>query len=151
MPAAVLSTTIPTATEVETLAALWYRKLDVHAPLGEVLPLLAEEELEMEFPEGTLRGVREFKGWYDRVTNIFFDEVHTLKRVKCEPQQDGALVQVVVRWEASTWNPPEAASRRIQLDAYQTWLVVRSPSTGKPVISRYTVDELVYDKDSARL
>ena len=44
-----------------------------------------------------------------------------------------------------------AKSQRIKLDAYQTWLVRRSPATDKPVIARYTVDQLVYDKDSAKL
>jgi hypothetical protein len=151
MPATATRAAVPTAAEAEKLATQWYRKLDVHAPLEEVLPLLDQDDLEMQFPEATLRGTGEFEKWYDRVTNIFFDEVHTLKDVKTEPTKEGALVKVVVRWEASTWNPPEAASRRIRLDAYQTWLVTRSPSTGKAVIARYTVDELVYDKDSARL
>ncbi len=60
-------------------------------------------------------------------------------------------MKVVVRWEASVWSPPAAKSQRIKLDAYQTWLVRRSPATDKPVIARYTVDKLVYDKDSAKL
>jgi len=141
----------PTAAEAEQLAAEWYRKLDVHAPLVEVLPLLAENGLEMQFPEATLRGIAAFEGWYEGVIRIFFDEVHTVKSVQTEPAEDGALVKVVVHWEASRWNAPSANSDRIKLDAYQTWLVTRSQSTGKTVISRYTVDELVYDDDSARL
>lgn len=141
----------PTAAEIQKLAAQWYRKLDVHAPLDEVLPLLAEDDLEMVFPEATLHGTAEFIQWYDRVTNVFFDEVHTLKHVDVKNTDEGAVVTVVVRWEASTWNPPEPTSNRIKLDAYQTWLVTRSQVSGKPVISRYTVDELVYDEDSARL
>jgi hypothetical protein len=151
MPATATPLAVPTAAEVQKLAAQWYRNLDVHAPVDQLLPLLAEEGLEMEFPEATLRGTDEFELWYDRVINVFFDEVHTLKNVEIDSAQDGVLVKVVVRWEASMWHAPEPKSRRIKLDAYQTWLVTRSPSTGKPVIARYTVDELVYDKDSARL
>jgi hypothetical protein len=150
-PAATTPAAVPTAAEVQKLAAQWYRNLDVHAPVEQLLPLLADGDLEMQFPEATLRGTLEFESWYDRVINIFFDEVHTLKNVEIDSAKEGVLVKVVVRWEASTWNPPEPKSRRIKLDAYQTWRVTRSPSTGKPVISRYTVDELVYDKDSARL
>lgn len=139
-----------TATEVKELAVQWYRKLDVHAPLVELLPLV-DENAEMKFPEATLRGLADFEGWYERVIRIFFDEVHTLKSVEVSPTEDGARVKVVVRWEASVWNPPAAFSQRIKLDAYQTWTVRRSEKTDRPVITEYVVDELVYDKDSARL
>jgi hypothetical protein len=150
MPAAVAARPLTTA-EVQTLAATWYKKLDVHAPLVELLPLVASEGLEMVFPEATLRSPAEFEGWYERVIRIFFDEVHTLKQVKPVITADGAEVKVVVHWEASVWNPPAAASQRIKLDAYQTWRVVRDSDTDKPVIVRYTVDELKYDADSAKL
>lgn len=139
-----------TAAEVKDLAARWYRKLDVHAPLVELLPLV-DENPQMKFPEATLRGLAEFESWYERVIRIFFDEVHTVKSVKTEMVEDGARVKVVVRWEASVWNPPAATSQRIKLDAYQTWFIRRSETTGEPVIVQYTVDELKYDKDSARL
>jgi hypothetical protein len=151
MSNAAMLAAVPSAAEVQALAAAWYRKLDVHAPLVEVLPLLADEGLEMVFPEATLHGVAAFEGWYGGVIRIFFDEVHTLKKVESWPDEDGVTVKVVVHWEASRWNPPAAKSDRIKLDAYQTWRVVRSPITGKAVITRYTVDELVYDADSARL
>jgi hypothetical protein len=140
-----------TAKEVESLAATWYKKLDVHAPLVELLPLVAKRGLEMVFPEATLRSPAEFESWYERVIRIFFDEVHTLKQVRTKVTDDGAEVQVVVHWEASVWNPPAAASQRIKLDAYQTWFVARDAETEKPVIVRYTVDELKYDADSAKL
>jgi hypothetical protein len=140
-----------TAAEIQTLAAAWYKKLDVHAPLVELLPLVASEGLEMVFPEATLRSPAEFEGWYERVIRLFFDEVHTLKQVESKITDDGAHVQVVVHWEASVWNPPAAKSQRIKLDAYQTWRVVRDPQTDRPVIIRYTVDELKYDADSAKL
>jgi hypothetical protein len=140
-----------TKSEVQALAASWYRKLDVHAPLAELLPMLSEEGLEMRFPEATLRGSAEFESWYEGVIRIFFDEVHSLKQVNTELAGDVAQVKVVVHWEASTWKPPAAASSRIKLDAYQTWTVRRSAETGKPVIAMYTVDRLVYEPDSARL
>lgn len=140
-----------TSAEISALAAAWYRKLDVHAPLVELLPMVSADGLEMKFPEATLRTLAEFEGWYERVIRIFFDEVHTVKEVRSEIDGDGANVKVVVHWEASVWNPPAAASQRIKLDAYQTWYVARSPETGKPVIVSYTVDELRYDADSAKL
>ena len=49
--------------------------------------MLLDEGNVMEWPEGPTRGHAEFKGWYDRVTHIFFDEVHTLSKV--EPRIEG--------------------------------------------------------------
>ncbi|MBE9171138.1 hypothetical protein IQ238_27710 [Pleurocapsales cyanobacterium LEGE 06147] len=141
-----------TYSEVKQFAADWYSKLDVHAPLEEYVPLLAEEGLEMRFPETTVYGFDGFKDWYERVIRIFFDEVHTLKKVEPKPISDAQLeVKVVVRWEASVWNPPAAKSERIVLDAYQTWIVERSPKTEKPTILTYIVDSLDYAPGSAKL
>ena len=140
-----------TIKEVEQLASDWYLKLDVHAPMVELLPMLADDGLEMQFPEGTLRGHTEFEGWYQGVMRIFFDEVHELKEVNTKISGDQAKVKIVVKWEASVWKPPAANSERIVLDAYQTWVVKRSPETHKPVILTYTVDELEYYDGSAQL
>lgn len=137
--------------EVQELAAEWYRKLDVHAPLVEVLPLLAEEGLEMKFPEASLQGLAAFEGWFERVIRIFFDEVHRLKEVTVKLNGDTADVHVVVEWQASVWNPPGPNSARIMLDADQTWIVKRSPRTGKAVISTYIVNSLNYHEGSAKL
>lgn len=140
-----------TEAEVKQLAADWYKKLDVHAPLEEYVPFLTEEGLEMRFPEATAYGFDGFKDWYERVIGIFFDEVHTLKEVKVTPSGDKADVKVVVKWEASVWKAPAPKSERIVLDAYQTWVVERSPNTGKPVVLTYIVDSLDYYDGSAQL
>jgi hypothetical protein len=140
-----------TEREVKELATLWYQKLDVHAPLAELLALVADNDLEMKFPEATLHGPAEFAKWYEGVIRIFFDEVHKLKKVDVQLTPEGAKVDVVVHWEASVWKSPAAKSERIKLDAYQTWFVKRSESTDRAVVARYTVDRLAYDKDSAKL
>jgi hypothetical protein len=138
--------------EVQELAEVWYRKLDVHAPLEEFRPLIAEDEVTMVFPEATVEGFDGFQGWYENVIGIFFDEEHTVKEVKVTPKDgDRADVKVVVKWEASIWNPPEPYSKRIVLDAYQTWEIKRSPSTQKPIVTRYIVDSLDYAEGSATL
>ena len=83
-----------TKTEINKLATEGDRKLDVHAPLGEVTPMLTSKGLEMKFPEATLRTPADFAGWYDRVTRIFFDEVHKVKKVDATITEDGADVRV---------------------------------------------------------
>lgn len=140
-----------TKEEIDDLADRWYKALDVHAPVEELWAMLLDEGNEMDWPEGPTYGHQEFKGWYDRVTRIFFDEVHTLSKV--EPAIDGerADVEVVVNWQAKVWNPPEPNSKFLGFDAYQTWEVVRSPETGKAVIKRYVVDKLEPMPGSAEL
>jgi hypothetical protein len=140
-----------TESEVREFAEAWYRKLDVHEPLENYRPLLAED-VKFVFPEATVEGFDGYTGWYERVIRLFFDEVHTVKEVTLTSVSDEkADVKVIVKWEASVWNPPEPYSKRIILDAYQTWVVKRSPATGAPAIATYIVDELKYYEGSATL
>lgn len=134
---------------IEKFAKEWYKKLDVHAPMVEFLPMLADKELQMVFPEATVKGWAGFEGWFQRVIRIFFDEVHTVKVVNPVIKGDNAVVKVVVQWEASVWNAPDAKSKRIVLDAYQTWEV--KLINKKMVITKYIVDSLKYHKGSAKL
>jgi hypothetical protein len=140
-----------TREEIAEMAERWYKALDVHAPIEELYDMLLDEGNVMEWPEGPTYGHAGFKTWYDRVTRIFFDEVHTITSV--EPTIDGtsADVKVVVNWQAKVWNPPEPNSKFLGFDAYQTWEVVRSPETGKAVIKRYVVDDLKAMPGSATL
>ena len=136
---------------IRTFVADWYKELDVHAPMVHLLPMLADEELEMQFPEATLKGHAGFEGWYQGVIRIFFDEVHKVKEVKIGRDDAGYQLVVVVEWQASVWTPPSANSSRIALDAYQRWVVRESPETGKPLIVTYIVDSLDYHEGSAKL
>lgn len=137
--------------EVNELVFRWYKKLDVHAPVEEVLPMLITEGLEMKFPEATLKSIDEFKEWYKTVTNKFFDEVHTLQLVNIDVNGDTAEVKVVVNWQAKIWNPPDAKSKWLGFDAYQTWVVKKEVSTDKAVIAVYAVDNLEPMEGSAVL
>lgn len=138
-----------TKESIEEFAKKWYAKLDVHAPMVDVLPMLADKELQMVFPEATIKGWAGFEGWFQRVIRIFFDEVHTVKVVDPTINGDTATVKVVVQWEASIWNAPDAKSKRIVADAYQTWEVALTNQ--KIVITKYTVDSLKYHEGSAKL
>jgi hypothetical protein len=139
-----------TEDEVRELAEAWYEKLDVHAPFEELVPLVASEGLEMYWPEGPTFGIDGFKGWYERVTRTFFDEVHTLKEVAVTQRGDEADVKVVVNWQARVWDPPEPRSKWLGMDAYQTWVVRRSQD-GRPIIQKYTVDRMELMEGSASL
>jgi hypothetical protein len=131
-----------TQSETKKLVDDWYAKLDVHAPVEEFLPLLADEGLEMQFPEATLHGKNEFINWYEGVTRKFFDEVHEMKELTIETSGDTATVQLVVNWQARIWNPPAAHSQWLGFDAAQRWIVRLSPLTQQPVVVTYIVQAL---------
>jgi hypothetical protein len=145
----VATTTRLSEAAVKKLVDDWYLALDVHAPVDQLVPLLASSGLEMYWPEGPTFGVDEFKGWYDRVTKTFFDEVHTMKELVITPRDDEADVKLVVNWQARVWNPPDAKSKWLGMDARQSW-VVRSED-GRPVIKKYVVDGLDPMEGSASL
>ena len=134
--------------EIEAFAADWYRKLDEHVPAADIVPLVLDQGLEFVVPEATLRSRREFGDWYagggghPGVINLFFDEVHTLSQVEARSDGPVAQVKVVVNWQARRWRSPAPRSQWIGFDVFQTWELVRSPETRKPVIARYVVDEL---------
>ncbi len=131
-----------TESEVKQLVNDWYLKLDIHATVEELLPLLADDNLEMQFPEVTLYSHNEFKTWYDGVIHTFFDEVHTMQSLDITTTSQQAEVQLVVRWEASRWNAPAPNSERLAFDAAQRWVIKRSPNTQNLVIDTYIVDAL---------
>jgi hypothetical protein len=132
-----------TEAEIRRLANDWYQKLDRHAPIDEILPLLAEDGFEIRVPEGTFRGSDGFKRLYeDGWIRNFFDEVHTLEKLSFIPAGDKAEVKVVVHWQARAWHPPAPQSERIDSDAYQTWIVQRSPASDQLVILAYLVDDM---------
>ena len=131
-----------TQAEVKKLVDDWYAKLDVHAPVEELLPMLADEGLEMQFPEATLRDKKAFSAWYAGVTNRFFDEVHVMKKLSIATVDDTATVQLVVNWQAHIWNPPAAKSQWLGFDAAQRWIIRADARTQKPVIVTYIVQAL---------
>jgi ketosteroid isomerase-like protein len=133
-----------TRDEVEQLVHNMYDGFDVHAVQEVMLSYLADDGLEMRFPEATLRGHREFATWYDGIVHTYFDEVHTLDKLEIQVASDGsqATASLLGKWEASRWNAPLPKSERLRMQADQTWTIVRSPETGKPVILTYIVNSL---------
>lgn len=128
--------------EIEAFVADWYRKLDVHAPSEQLVPLVADG-VEMQFPEGAVHGVEEFRNWYEGVIRLFFDELHIVTHVGFSWRDDRYLLDVVVNWQARRWNPPAPRSEWIGFDAYQRWELSRAPGNdGRLAIARYIVDEL---------
>jgi hypothetical protein len=135
--------------ELWSFATTWYRYLDVHAPL-ESFRSLVTKDVEFVFPEATVRGFEGYTGWYNTVVGIFFDEIHTLKTADIQVQSDNsATAHVVVNWQASTWQAPNASSTRFKMDADQTWDIVKTDSGIQ--IARYVVNKMDYEAASCKL
>ncbi len=112
--------------QIRKFVGAWYQALDFHVPVEECYKLLSDEGLNVQFPDGDIRDMAGFKKWYDRVTNIFFDENHYVKSVAASIRGDEADLDIVVGWQASWWEPPDAKSKRVMMDATQKWTVRRS-------------------------
>jgi len=115
-----------TLDQIKKFVAAWYRALDNHDPLEDCYKFLADKGLNMQFPDGDIRDFNSFKKWYDRVTNLFFDENHYVQSVQANISGNQAEVDVIVGWQASWWEPPAAKSKRVSMDATQKWVVRRS-------------------------
>jgi hypothetical protein len=130
-------------------ASAWYRFLDVHAPLVSFKDLITEDA-EFVFPEITVKGFSGYQGWYEKVIDIFFDEVHTLKTADIiSTSGDECEAHVVVNWHASVWTPPAPVSTRLMMDADQTWTVRSTPQGLK--IAKYVVNGMTYEPLSCKL
>ena len=143
-----------TQDQIKQFVAAWYRALDNHDPIEDCYKLLAEEGLNMQFPDGDIRDFASFKKWYERVTNLFFDENHYVQSVSANISGDQAVVDVIVGWQASWWEPPAAKSKRVSMDATQRWTVRRSSKNayGLEIVAyNATVEPFKYAPGFARL
>ena len=129
-----------TKLEVIEFAHKWYFMLNTHASIDEFLPMLSKEQLIMKFPESTIEGTEAFIQWHKTVSHTFFDQDHNIKFLDVKLDGQNAYLEVIVRWQARTWEPPAAKSTWLGYDAYQTWTLERDSETGNVVINFYSVD-----------
>jgi hypothetical protein len=73
-----------------------------------------------------------------------------MKDLAITPRGTEADVKLVVNWQAKVWNPPDAKSKWLGMDARQTWVVARSDD-GRVVIQKYVVDGMDLMPGSASL
>ncbi|MDO0939367.1 nuclear transport factor 2 family protein [Streptomyces sp. DG2A-72] len=123
------------------LVESWYAALDRHDPLDEMQSMLASDGLTLHQYEAAYVGLDGFRDWYERATHRFFDERRVLTAVDVR-LADGPSAEVGVRlnWQATEWNPPAPASRRIGYDVAQTLTV--AVEDGVPLLRTLAVDSL---------
>ncbi len=143
-----------TEQQIRNFVAAWYQALDFHVPIEQVYPMLASQGLVMTFPDGDISDYPSFKVWYDRVTNLFFDENHFVNEVKITSKGEQYQLDIVVGWQASWWNAPAPKSKRVSMDATQRWVVRASKQNafGLEIVSyNATVEPFKYSPGFARL
>lgn len=129
-------------------AAEWYRKLDEHVPANELVPMIADRGLEFHLPETVLRNRDDFCRWYagggdlPGVVNVFFDEQHTLSRIVASRADDVRVLLWLSIGRHAAGSRRNLTANGLVTTPTKLWEMARSPSTGKPVIVRYVVDEL---------
>ncbi|ERN42850.1 hypothetical protein KR51_00004690 [Rubidibacter lacunae KORDI 51-2] len=130
-----------TQTEVRTFVTEWFRGLNDHQPLETVLSRLLPNSL-VKYPEAELRGHDAFADWYrNTVLACYFDQTHEVQAIEIKLSPDGsqADLQLVVHWEAKTWESPAAFSTWLGYYSTHLWVVKRSPQTFKPAIESHIV------------
>jgi hypothetical protein len=130
-----------TKLQVKQLIYDWFIKLTDHAPVEEMISFLNPVNLEMQFPEKTLTSIEDFRQWYEKVTNMFFDQVHELKMLDIVIGGSRADVNLVVNWQARTWQPPAGYSKWEGVYAHQTWVVEAASNAHGAMITSYLVNK----------
>jgi hypothetical protein len=138
-----------TVAQVQRFVADWYSALDRHVPFTQVREYLVPGEVRFAFPETTVTTHEGLKGWYDTVTNRFFDEAHRVDLAEVEFDGDIARVHVVVNWATSVWDAPAATSQRLEYESDQDWEV--SVADGRPRLRTYVVNSLTPQGDTPEL
>ena len=138
---------------VHDFAVAWFQALDVHAAAEDFHPLLAEEGLELVFPERTMKSHADFDEWLDGIYHTFFDETHNLHEATPTARRpEEADVDILVAWQASWFTPPDAKSKRTSMNAVQRWTVETTDRNPFGLqIRRYQVDRFDYAPGFCRL
>lgn len=121
--------------DVRAFAQNWFDLLSDHKPVELLLRLIADDGLEMVFPERTLHGHADFVEWYAVVGHSFVDQSHEIERLDTRAGDEGIDVEVGVIWRATE----ASGGRHIAVRANQKWLLTRDAHSGEMIITRYRV------------
>ncbi len=112
-----------------------YAMYDRHVPVERFLPFLASRNLEMRFPETTLRSRTDFKRWYAGIGKTIASNTHTLESVKVSVLGGGRYQAEIV----GVWQAESKEGEYIVFKFRQRWSLV--DGVGKqPRIQTYLVE-----------
>jgi hypothetical protein len=120
--------------ELIQFGKIWYERLNRHADVEELLPMVSDTLLEMVFPDSTIQNHNDFRTWYEAVGRTYYDQDHTVEKFDITIS-DAARIDVIVVWKSTKYSDNTTAAFRIP----QTWILTKSLTTSKPVITKYIV------------
>jgi hypothetical protein len=111
---------------------------DKHEDVSKFLPLLSDDDLEMRFPETTLRSKEDFKKWYAGIGDSIQSNTHQLEKLDVKILGNGKYeVDLIVLWQALT-----KENEYIKFRAHQIWLLRDAEEDSPwPQIVHYVVEE----------
>ncbi|MGV9252856.1 nuclear transport factor 2 family protein [Streptomyces sp. NPDC003697] len=115
----------------------WFNDLSRRAPVQEMLPRLASQQLEMAFPERTLYSHDDFVDWYAAVGDLFTDQEHVLERLEVEDRGAVLDLDVTVVWKATHVRDGSRTAFRID----QQWQLQKGPGDALRIL-KYRVGDL---------
>jgi len=123
------------ANEVISFVYQVYAMYDRHVPVERFLPLLASKNLEMRFPETTLRSHADFKRWYAGIGQTIASNTHTLESVKVTVLGGGRYQADIV----GLWQAESKKGEYVVFKFRQLWTLVDGPGK-QPRIQTYLVE-----------
>ncbi|MFD0392266.1 hypothetical protein ACFQ3Z_03650 [Streptomyces nogalater] len=121
---------------VEDFVQEWFDELSRHEPVERLLPKIIDTNLEMAFPERTLRSHADFADWYGVVGKAFEDQSHVVEKLDYETRGDTVDVALTVVWTATTTEDGKRSAFRVN----QEWL--RRDPGSRLRISWYRVGDM---------
>ena len=92
----------------------WYRMMDTHAPLEEVLPCIDPVRFRMRIIDGpVLEGESGFSQWYHEKNATSFDSLHTVRHIDITIHGDTADVVILADWSGRNWVIPGVKSEAV--------------------------------------
>ena len=112
-----------------------YAMYDRHVPVERFLPFLAPRNLDMRFPETTLRSHADFKRWYAGIGKSIASNTHTLENVQVSVLGGGRYQADIV----GVWQAESKKGGYIVFKFRQRWGLVDGPGK-QPLIQTYLVE-----------
>ena len=129
-------TTEMTEKQAKEFAVAWYRMIDDHTPVLNLIQR-ASEDLIVDFPGNSL-SLEAYVEWYTQDIRSNFNGKHEIHTIRTEVGPDQATVFMEITWTAETWTPPAAHSQHVCLKPNVTLTLVPDGQGGL-LLKRYAV------------
>jgi len=134
--------------ELAEMVTTFYAKADAGVRMVELLPYISEDMHMTWTPTCQFDGHAGFEEFYDNLRRASFNRKHVVSDIVVDIAGETAKISFAIHLTATVWWPP--APRSVPVDNYANfvWVLKRSPTTGRPVVSTYALTKVSFTKDS---